>query len=553
MLQGRIDVATRWEVSGWAFETELPDAPVSLIVTANDEPVERVLANRFRPDLKAAGIGDGRRGFRVAFAGRLSTERQVIRVRRESDGSELPDSPQVLESPEAFDDTMRRTVASALGALETEPAIRSAIEFLAEETESLLVRRSDRLGSRSERLAAKEHRLRWRGRADASDGPGEPPPRALVVDDALPAARGGVGADVLVSHLRSLQRLGFEVTVAPADMAAGPAALELERLGIATVGAPWFSSVEEVLRRQGDTLDLVYLHRVTTASAYLSLVRRYAPRARLIYGVGDLHHVRLARQGETEQRPELLAMSRWTRAEELRAAAASDAVITHSSAEAELLRREAPLAQVHLVRWALSARPTPFPFAARLGFAFVGSFGEAADLDAARWLVDEILPEVLAREPGMRLLLAGSRMPDDLRRLSRPGLEPIGETGAPEDVCAAVRLTIAPLNFGAGVKAEILASLAAGAPCVCTPPAAEGLDLPAELQGLVAESAADLADLVVRLHQDEAMNSTCSAAGLAYVAEHLSEPKLDAALRVAAGLPASRAQLSNAELAGDDR
>ena len=47
-----------------------------------------------------------------------------------------------------------------------------------------------------------------------------------------------------------------------------------------------------------------------------------------------------------------------------------------------------------------------------------------------------------------------------------------------------VRLTVAPLNFGAGIKGKVIESLAAGIPCVCTPLAAEGLDFPTALRGL---------------------------------------------------------------------
>ena len=70
-----------------------------------------------------------------------------------------------------------------------------------------------------------------------------------------------------------------------------------------------------------------------------ALARRYMPRARILYSVADLHHVRLERQAAVEERPELLAASRRVRLEECTAAWSADAVITHSAEEAELLRR----------------------------------------------------------------------------------------------------------------------------------------------------------------------------------------------------------------------
>jgi hypothetical protein len=50
-----------------------------------------------------------------------------------------------------------------------------------------------------------------------------------------------------------------------------------------------------------NTFDLVYLHRISNASKYLTLARHYFPRARLIYSVADLHHVRFARQTSDAQ------------------------------------------------------------------------------------------------------------------------------------------------------------------------------------------------------------------------------------------------------------
>ena len=65
-----------------------------------------------------------------------------------------------------------------------------------------------------------------------------------------------------------------------------------------------------------------------------------------------------------------------------------------------------------------------------------------------------------------------------------------------------VRLTVAPLGFGAGIKGKVLESFAAGTPCVMSPVAAEGLSLPADLERLVGKTNQQLADLICELHAD---------------------------------------------------
>ena len=50
-FDGRIGTVNRQSISGWAHSPETPDVPVSLLVLANGELVQRVLADRERPDL----------------------------------------------------------------------------------------------------------------------------------------------------------------------------------------------------------------------------------------------------------------------------------------------------------------------------------------------------------------------------------------------------------------------------------------------------------------------------------------------------------------------
>jgi glycosyltransferase involved in cell wall biosynthesis len=276
---------------------------------------------------------------------------------------------------------------------------------------------------------------------------------------------------------------------------------------------------------------VVYLHRVSNATKYLALVREYFPKARVLYSVADLHHVRLARQGSLEGRPELLAQSRQQRLAECTAAWAADAVLTHSAVEVELLRQAVPDANVHLVPWAVPLRPTKQPLAKRFGLAFIGAYAHPPNVDAAHFLAEAIMPRVWQRDPSIECLLVGSQMPQDIKRLARPGLIPIGQVQDLAEVFERVRLTVAPLRYGAGVKGKVLESLAAGVPCVMSEMAAEGLVLPAALQRLVARDEAALAQLICQLHADATANSSAAAAGLALMQQAFTSEAIASALK----------------------
>ncbi|PIK73510.1 glycosyl transferase, partial [Methylobacterium frigidaeris] len=164
-----------------------------------------------------------------------------------------------------------------------------------------------------------------------------------------------------------------------------------------------------------------------------------------------------------------------------------------------------------------------------------GGYGHRPNVDAALWLVDAVMPEIEALGGALPCLLVGSDMPDSLRSLQRHEVDPVGHVADLAALFDRVRLTVAPLRFGAGVKGKVLDSLAAGIPCVCTPAAAEGMDLPHQLLDLVAATPDGLARSIRALHDDEALNRTCSEAGLAYIAAQTDETRIDGLMAAAIG------------------
>lgn len=311
--------------------------------------------------------------------------------------------------------------------------------------------------------------------------------------------------------------------------ASGDASDLIERNGIRVCRRPEFGSVEEVLRREAGRFALAYLHRLPVASAYGSLVRHYQPRARLLYGVADLHHLRLARQAVFENRPEMKPAVQRLRNQELWAASDADAVITHSSVEAALLRQAVPAGRVHVIPWSIPCTPCAVPFAQRHGIAFVGNYAHAPNLAAAHALRDAIMPRVRASDPSIVCRLVGAGLPRSLQP-PQPGLAILGQVPDLDAVFRAVRLTVAPLGFGAGLKAKVLQSFAAGIPCLCSTVAAEGLDLPAELQALVIMDDAAMADAILRLHHDQSLNEHLSRHVAGFARRFLAEAAVDAAM-----------------------
>ncbi len=90
-VYGHVDEAGPGHVRGWAWCAAHPDAPVLLDILVCGRIASQVLADRFRPDLAAAGVGAGCHGFEAALPDVERTS--VITVRRALDGLGLTPPP----------------------------------------------------------------------------------------------------------------------------------------------------------------------------------------------------------------------------------------------------------------------------------------------------------------------------------------------------------------------------------------------------------------------------------------------------------------------------
>jgi glycosyltransferase involved in cell wall biosynthesis len=470
-MQSRLEGVDRRRVWGWAWHPQRPELPVRIAVSVDGVAAGEVLAETYRGDLAQAGMRDGRAAFEL-YLPEIAPGAHDIAVF--GDGVELQGSPAVLPDLAAL-------VRAAEAANEPPPD-----------------------------YAARRRNV------------------AVVIDDAVPRADRDAGSQAVISHMRSLMRLGFDVVfVAGSDAAADPLGAErLGGMGITVLA----QGAGEALRGLRRAASLVYLHRLSNATRWMDEARAWCPGARVIYSVAELNHLLLARMAAF--RPVSPDVAR-VRAAELGAAGRADAVITHSLFEADLLRVALPGTAVFCVPWEVSPAPLPVPFGARRGVGYVGSFGQPHDIDAAEMLLREIMPRVHRRDSRIPLVLAGSAMPSDLSRLAGPGVVLLGRVAHIADVYARVRLSLAPLRFAAGMKGKILESMAYGVACIASPVAVDGMAEIGAALTLAAEPA-DIAEAILRLHADAGAASAQAGRALQWLAAHVSPGRIDEAMAQAA-------------------
>lgn len=361
--------------------------------------------------------------------------------------------------------------------------------------------------------------------------------RALVIDDHWPRPDRDAGSIEIVNLVQALEALGFETVLAAGlEHDGGAQAREvLEAAGIRCLSAADAPSVEAFLAREGPALDLCVLCRVYCGGRFLEGVLAQARAARIVFHSIDLHYLRLERQAQLEGGAEAAAAARQVRAREQEIMRASDATVVVSDMELRHLRAELPEVRAVQLPLARQLAPPAAGFAARRGIGFIGSFAHAPNLDAMRWFLAEVWPLVLHAAPEMEMTVVGAGCPPDLLAGVPGRVTALGHVPDVAPWFEGLRLTVAPLRFGAGAKGKVASSLAAGVPVVATPIAAEGMALSEAAGVLVAGDAPGFAAHVLAAHGDAARWAALSRGGLAYAGEVLSLPawraRLDALLR----------------------
>ncbi len=344
-------------------------------------------------------------------------------------------------------------------------------------------------------------------------GPGKK--NILVVDHHLPMTDRDAGS-VRMSHiLNILRNLGHRVTFLPDNIAdIPPYGDELRKRGIEVFHYPYCKSVRDYLEKYGSRFDVVILSRCDFARKHIADARHYAPQSRIIFDTVDLHHLRLSREAELTDDPVLRASAEEKKQQEYQLIDQADETWVVSSHEQALLGKDWPDKSIEIVPTIVDVPGSNTPFALRRDILFIGSFQHTPNVDAVIFFTTEILPLVVNRLLGVKFYIIGDKAPPAVIAL---GSENIIITGLQPDVrpyFEGVRLSVAPLRFGAGVKGKINQSMGLGVPVVATSLAIEGMGLSNRQEILVADRPNEFAEALIELYESKELWERISQWGL---------------------------------------
>jgi glycosyltransferase involved in cell wall biosynthesis len=163
---------------------------------------------------------------------------------------------------------------------------------------------------------------------------------------------------------------------------------------------------------------------------------------------------------------ELPLMARW----ESRDLRASTLSVAATARDARLARRLAPRTRIEVIEncvdTAYFSNPGIEPLPARM--VFTASFHYQPNQEAARMLLDQVLPLVRAHVPDAELALVGQQMPDWLRThaVAAAGAVVVGEVDDVRPHLWAATVAAAPMVTGSGSPLKAIEAMAAAVPVV---------------------------------------------------------------------------------------
>jgi GT2 family glycosyltransferase len=357
---------------------------------------------------------------------------------------------------------------------------------------------------------------------------------ALFIDACTPTPDQDSGSIDAFIFLRMLRGLGFEVSFIPATnlLYLGRYTQDLQGIGIVCQYAPFIRSVEDFLKDEGKRFDLVFLSRAPTAAKYIDLVRQYSPRARIVFNTVDLHFLREERAAELGDSKASFEQARETREQEISVMRKADQTILVSEFEYKVVRDCAPEVKATVIPLPREIPGRSAGFEGRSDVLFLGGYNHPPNIDAVYFFVNKIWPLIKKQVPACRFLIAGSHMPEKVRKLGRKDdIVILGHVSDLDGLYSRCKLSVAPLRYGAGVKGKVVTSLGYGVPCVATSMAAEGMELKDGIHALVADTPEEFAEAVVRVYNSTELWEKLSQNGLAFVQERFSVDRVQSKFR----------------------
>lgn len=169
---------------------------------------------------------------------------------------------------------------------------------------------------------------------------------------------------------------------------------------------------------------------------------------------------------------------------------------------------------------------TPITKLKEYDLIFIGNMAYPPNIDAAEFLVKEIIPFVWEQFPEVRVLLAGASPHTRVKTLASKNVTVSGWMDDIRQAYASGKIFIAPMRIGTGLQNKLLEAMSMQVPCITTPLANDALQAEVGKEILVGSSANQLSQCIIKLLKDPELYTTLALNGQNMVKNKYSWEKM---------------------------
>ena len=165
---------------------------------------------------------------------------------------------------------------------------------------------------------------------------------------------------------------------------------------------------------------------------------------------------------------------------------------------------------------------TPIDKVKTFDVLFNGNMAYPPNIDAAEYLIKEIMPVVWREMPDTKVLLAGASPVKKVLSLKSGLVEVSGWMDDIRDAYSAARIFIAPMRIGTGLQNKLLEAMSMKIPSITTPLANDALQAKDGKEILIGSTPSELATQIINLLHDKKLYNVVAQKGYDFVHENYS-------------------------------
>jgi GT2 family glycosyltransferase len=315
------------------------------------------------------------------------------------------------------------------------------------------------------------------------------------------------GSNRLKEIITAFTKLDFHVTLISKNTFINNKYIELyQRLGVNIFYEhKKFKSIEEYLKAQKINASIAWFYSPKVFVENYKIAKKYLPKAKLVYDMVDIHHLRYKRAIELEPtRISLRSKYKKYKKMEVLSSKLADIVITISDFEEKYMKticEENKMFTISNIHYTKIDINKTFTFEDRKDILFIGS-SHTPNIDALNYLYNDIMPLVWNKIPDIKVNIIGN-LNKVIKNIDNPNFVFHGYVPNIDNYFISSKFMIAPLRYGAGVKGKVGQAFEYYLPIITSSIGAEGMYLVNNENALIEDTKEGFANAIIDLYTNK--------------------------------------------------